>query len=252
MTTVVQLRRFGVVYRSNSGNDLTALDAVDLDIFAGEKIAIVGESGSGKSSLALALAGLLPPDASRGTMNWIGREPKAGRDIGFVFQDPGSTLNPVKTVGHTIAEVVRAHSQEDRGSACQTTQALLRDVRLPDPERLSRAYPYQLSGGQKQRVALAAALAGRPSILIADEPTSALDTVVQAEIVDLINTLSSQRQMTLIFVSHDIALVSRFADRIAVFRAGKLVEAGSSATVISTPQDPYTRHLIDAHRAVGF
>ncbi|HEV7417526.1 MAG TPA: ABC transporter ATP-binding protein [Tianweitania sediminis] len=253
MRQLLQLKEFGVAYEGGGDNSALALEAVDLEIRAGEKLALVGESGSGKTTLALALASLLPSHARRfGTMAWEASEPRPGGDIGFVFQDPGGSLNPVRPVGDTIAEVVRIHRHQDRRTAMRMTLTLLDQVRLPDPERIARAYPHQLSGGQRQRVALAAALAGDPQILVADEPTSALDTVVQAAVIELIQSLTTAAGMTLIFISHDIALVSEFADRIAVFRSGRLVEVGTPDEIIFAPGQAYTRHLIEAHRAVGF
>ncbi|WP_312795374.1 ABC transporter ATP-binding protein [Tianweitania sp.] len=252
MTVLAHLQGFGVGY-SRKRQATPALADIDLDLFAGEKLAIIGESGSGKSTIALALAGLLAPEARvQGTIEWPGYSdrPRPGRDIGFVFQDPGGSLNPVVTVGSTIVEVAQVNLGLDRGAAIQAAHELIARVRLPDPERIARSYPHQLSGGQRQRVAIAAAIAGRPSLLIADEATSALDTIVQAEIVALIRSLVDTDGMTLIFISHDIALAASLADRIAVFRSGRLVEVGETQTIIQQPTDAYTKQLLEAHLAV--
>lgn len=227
-----------------------ALEDVDLDVPAGERLAIIGESGSGKSTLALALAGLLPGEATlSGRIDWpaLGHAPLAGRDFGFVFQDPSASLNPVLTIGEQIAEVAQRHLGMDWRAAFGHASDLLARVRLPQPEAMVRAYPHQLSGGQRQRACIASAIAAKPKLLIADEATSALDMVVQAEIVDLLDRLVREDGMTLVFITHDIALASGFADRIAVFEKARLMEAGPAERVVSKPQTPYTRSLISSH-----
>ncbi|MCQ8870418.1 ABC transporter ATP-binding protein [Mesorhizobium sp. LMG17149] len=173
--------------------------------------------------------------------------PRLGRDIGFVFQDPSASLDPVMTIGKQIAEVARTHLGLTWSQSYARAKSLLERVRLPDPDSALRAFPHQLSGGQKQRVAIAAAIAAGPKLLIADEATSALDTIVQAEIVALIRRLASEDGMTLLFISHDIALAAELAERIAVFRHGQLVELGMTAQIVGAPAQPYTRALLDAH-----
>ncbi|WP_435891325.1 ATP-binding cassette domain-containing protein, partial [Mesorhizobium ciceri] len=173
--------------------------------------------------------------------------PLGGRDIGFVFQDPSASLDPVMPIGKQIAEVARTHLGLTWPQAYTQAKTLLERVRLPDPDSALRAFPHQLSGGQKQRVAIAAAIAAGPKLLIADEATSALDTIVQAEIVALIRRLVTEDGMTLLFISHDIALAAELAGRIAVFRHGQLVELGMTAQIVGAPAQPYTRALLDAH-----
>ncbi|RWC13571.1 MAG: ABC transporter ATP-binding protein [Mesorhizobium sp.] len=173
--------------------------------------------------------------------------PLLGRDIGFVFQDPSSSLDPVMPVGKQIAEVARTHLDLTWREAIAKAKTLLERVRLPNPDATLHAYPHQLSGGQKQRVAIAAAIAAGPKLLIADEATSALDTIVQAEIVALIRRLVTEDGMTLIFVSHDIALAASLANRIAALRHGELVELGETSQIVNAPQHAYTRALLDAH-----
>ncbi|MCF6112111.1 ABC transporter ATP-binding protein [Mesorhizobium muleiense] len=173
--------------------------------------------------------------------------PLGGRDIGFVFQDPSASLDPVMAVGEQIAEVAHTHLGLTWSQSYAKAKTLLERVRLPDPDAALRAYPHQLSGGQQQRVAIAAAIAAGPKLLIADEATSALDTIVQAEIVALIRQLVAEDGMTLLFVSHDIALAADLAERIAVFRHGELVEFGATAQIVATPRHAYTRALLDAH-----
>jgi peptide/nickel transport system ATP-binding protein len=225
-----------------------ALADVTLEVRRSERLAIVGESGSGKSTLALAIAGLLPPGTrTAGTFDWPDGAPRLGRDIGMVFQDPGSSLNPVLRIGEQIAEVSRRHLGHTWPAAFAHAAELAARVRLPDPPRLVNAFPHQLSGGQRQRVAIAEAIAAGPALLIADEATSALDTIVQAEIVALLDGLVRERDMTLVFVTHDIALASRFADRNAVFSRGRLVEIGPARDIVERPAEPYTQSLLASH-----
>ena len=265
MTGLLSIRDLTVRYRRD-GVEVPALRGVSLDVEAGERLAIIGESGSGKSTLALAIAGLLAESAKiGGRIEWflpasagaterrssalgeIQQRPLLGRDIGIVFQDPSSSLDPVMQVGKQIAEVARAHLNLTWADAYAKAKTLLERVRMPDPASALRAYPHQLSGGQKQRVAIAAAIAAGPGFLIADEATSALDTIVQAEIVTLIRRLVTEDGMTLLFISHDIALASTLADRIAVLRHGELVEIGEARRIVETPGHAYTRALLDAH-----
>jgi peptide/nickel transport system ATP-binding protein len=255
MKPLLAIRDLSVRY--NGAGPPKALDRVSLDLARGEKLAVIGESGSGKSTLALAIAGLLPPTAViDGQIGWPGFAkprsfaPHSGRDIGFVFQDPAASLDPVLTVGEQVAEVARAHCGLGWPGAFKLAAELFARVKLPDPDHMLRAYPHQLSGGQKQRVAIAAAIAARPALLIADEATSALDTIVQAEIMALVRDLVEQEDMALLFISHDIALASEIADRIAVFRHGRLMEIGDRATIVSRPQNPYTQKLLDCHLGV--
>jgi peptide/nickel transport system ATP-binding protein len=249
MTPRLSIRGLGVTYRRDS-REVEALVGVDLDVGVGEKLAVIGESGSGKSTLALAVAGLLPASAKiAGKIEFpsLRRPPVNGRDVGFVFQDPSASLNPVLTVGEQIAEVARAHRGMNWRQSLSLAEEMLGRVRLPEPAVTRRAYPHQLSGGQKQRVAIAAAIAGKPELLIADEATSALDTIVQQEIVALIRQLVDEDGMSLLFIAHDIALASEIADRIAVFSNGRLVETGETQSLIVSPRNAYTRSLLAAH-----
>ncbi len=247
MSPLCEIRGLSVTYR---GQAAPALDHIDLDIVAGERLAIIGESGSGKSTLARAVAGLLPPGARlSGGMQWSsGKPPVPGRDLGFVFQDPSSSLNPVLTIGEQVAEGARRHLGLSWKAAYARALDMLERVRLPQPDKAMKAFPHQLSGGQRQRVAIAAALSAKPGMLIADEATSALDMVVQAEIISLLDELVREAGMTLLFITHDIALASGFADRVAIFKDGRLVEAGATGPVLSSSRETYTRALIASHR----
>ncbi|WP_432349833.1 ABC transporter ATP-binding protein (plasmid) [Shinella yambaruensis] len=242
-----ETQNLSVTYR---GQETPALTNLDLAIRAGERLAIIGESGSGKSTFARALAGLLPEGAEvEGTVHWAaGAAPLAGRDLGFVLQDPSASLNPVLTIGEQVAEGARRHLGLSRPEARARALDMLERVRLPEPEKLLAAYPHQLSGGQRQRAAIAAALAARPGLVIADEPTSALDMVVQAEIVALLDDLVRGAGMTLVFITHDIALAAGFADRVAIFKDGALVETGPAAAVLAAPRETYTKMLVASHR----
>ena len=249
MTVLASIRDLTVTYRRD-GTEVAALKNISLDIATGERLAIIGESGSGKSTLALAIAGLLPAASQiDGRIEWpgLGRPPLGGRDVGFVFQDPSASLDPVMPIGKQIAEVARTHLGLTWPQAYAKAKNLLERVRLPDPDSALLAFPHQLSGGQKQRVAIAAAIAAGPKLLIADEATSALDTIVQAEIVALIRQLVAEDGMTLLFISHDIALAADLAERIAVFRQGALVELGTTPQIVGAPAQAYTRALLDAH-----
>lgn len=247
---LAEIRGLAVSYDASDAGGTAALVDVDLEIVAGERLAVIGESGSGKSTLALALSGLLPAGAAlTGRITWPGfaSQPRPGRDIGYVFQNPDASLDPVMSIGKQIAEVVRFNLGVTWRDAETHAINLLGRVRLPDPSAIYRAYPHQLSGGQRQRAAVAAAIAARPRLLIADEATSALDSVVQAELVRLLDELVSTDGMTLLFITHDIALASSFADRIAVFQGGRLVEVGPTRRVIGMPAEAYTIRLLVSH-----
>lgn len=250
MSPLLSISDLRVAYRGRT----IALAGIDLKLVRGEKLAVIGESGSGKSTLALAVAGLLPAEAElSGTISWPGLSisPRPGKDIGYVFQDPGGSLDPVMPIGRQIAEVLEVHEGLSRAAACARAVELLDRVRLPNPGLIAKAFPHQLSGGQRQRAAIAAGIAARPALLVADEPTSALDTVVQAQILALIGDLVAEEGMTLLYVTHDIALAAGYADRIAVLRGGSIVETGTARAIIGAPRQAYTRQLLDAHLDIG-
>lgn len=247
MTALCEVRELGIRYRHAKA---PSLENVSLMLQAGERLAVIGESGSGKSTFARAVAGLLPPGAIQtGQILWPSFRPalQPGRDLGFIFQDPGASLNPVLTIGEQVAEGAKCHLGLSWKQAIARAADLLDRVRLPEPERLLRAYPHQLSGGQRQRVAIAAAIAARPSILLADEVTSALDQAVQAEIVALLDDLVREEAMTLVFITHDMALASTLADRIAVFASGHLEEIGPVLQVVGNPRSAAAKALLAAH-----
>ena len=231
------------------------VDGVSFHVTDGARVGLIGESGSGKTLTALAVLGLLPDGATAtGSIRWDGREilglpdrelaELRGDDIGIVFQEPQTALNPIRTVGRQIAESVRIHERVSRSLARARAIAEAERVSLPDPARTVDRYPHQLSGGQRQRVAIAMALACRPRLLIADEPTTALDVTIQAEILDLLATLVAEDGMSLVFITHDLAVLARIATDGVVLAHGRVVERGTVADLLATPASPVTQALV--------
>jgi peptide/nickel transport system ATP-binding protein len=235
-----------------------AVDGISLDIPRNEILCIVGESGSGKSLTAHAIMDLLPRGvhASAGQIRFDGvdllREPpqamrkRRGRDIAMIFQDPMAALNPVTNIGRQVTEQIRAHRTISEKAALKQASALLAEMGLKDAGGLLKSYPHQLSGGQRQRVMIAMALSLSPRLLIADEPTTALDVTTQAQILKLIKRIQAEREMSVLFITHDFGVVADMADRVAVMRHGRVVESGSVADVLGSPEHSYTRALIAA------
>src|SRR5258707_5209824 len=235
-----------------------AVDGVSLDLVAGEFVCVVGESGSGKSMCAHALMGLLPDSVSTEAgeivfegSNLLGLDEGGwrdvrGRHIAMVFQEPMTALNPLMRIGDQMMEMFEAHGLLTPNERRQKALGLAREVGLPDPERIVRAYPHQLSGGQRQRAMIAMALALEPAVLVADEPTTALDVTTQAQILKLIRDLQRRRNMAVMFIAHDFGVVADIADRVVVLRHGEVVEQGRAETVLNRPQHPYTKALLAA------
>ncbi len=236
----------------------TVVDNTSFVIYPGETFALVGESGSGKSITALSVLRLLPNNA-RLTASAISlqgdnliKQPELelckirGRRIGLIFQDPMSSLNPVMTIGRQIEEVIKIHFSLPRQAIKERVLQLLQQVEIPEPHKRIKDYPHQLSGGQRQRVMIAIALAGKPDLLIADEPTTSLDVTIQAQILALLKDIQQQTGMALWLISHDLALVSTMADRVAVMQQGKIVETGLTQALFNQPQHSYTRKLLAA------
>ncbi|MFV2028857.1 ABC transporter ATP-binding protein [Neisseria sp. S1] len=230
------------------------LHEINLNVRCGRKLAIVGESGSGKTVLAQAIMQLNPAVSFQGRLNFKGenlldKSPRQlqrlrGREIGMVFQEPMTALNPIMRIGNQIAEVLTLHLGLPKREAWHRAVELLAETGIHNPEQKAFAYPFELSGGQRQRAMIAMAVAAEPKLLIADEPTTALDVAVQAQILDLLSRLQRTHNMTLIYISHDLNLVRRFADDIAVMRRGRIVEQGSAEKVINDPQHEYTKMLL--------
>ncbi|MET9652214.1 MULTISPECIES: ABC transporter ATP-binding protein [unclassified Streptomyces] len=236
-----------------------AVDSVHLRLEAGETLAVVGESGSGKTVTALSLLGLNPPEpvsSTNGSIRLDGTDLRTlgakewravrGRRVAMVFQDPGSALNPLLTIGTQITDAVRAHERLTREEARRRTVEALEQARMPEPASRLRQYPHELSGGMRQRAAIALAIAARPKVLIADEPTTALDVAVQAEIMAMLRSLCVDLGMGLILITHDLGVVAEQADRVAVMYAGRVVESGPAARVLKSPRMPYTQALLAA------
>jgi microcin C transport system ATP-binding protein len=255
---LLSIRDLSVAFHQPSGTSL-AVDKISFEIRRGECVALVGESGSGKSVSALSILKLLPyPTASHpsGSIRFQGREllPLSeqemrgirGSDVSIIFQEPMTSLNPLHTIGRQIDEILHLHQPISSVMARARTLELLTQVGIPEPATRMMSYPHQLSGGQRQRVMIAMALANEPDLLIADEPTTALDVTVQAQILALLADIRARLGMSLLFITHDLGIVRRIADRVCVMNGGKIVEQGPVEQVFSAPKHPYTKDLLAA------
>jgi oligopeptide/dipeptide ABC transporter ATP-binding protein len=256
------VRAAGQPMAAVSTKSLPAVRDLNFSIAPGEVLGLVGESGSGKSVTSLAIMRLLPPQArisgeivfsANGTgprelprLDDESMRQLRGSRIAMIFQEPMTALNPVMRVGDQIAEAVLAHNAVSRKEAWNRAVDAMNDVAIPDAARRARDYPHQLSGGMRQRVVIAMAIVNRPQLLIADEPTTALDVTIQAQILELLSELRSKFGLTMLFISHDLAVVSQVADRVAVMYSGCLVELGSKRDIFQSPAHPYTRGLLHA------
>ncbi|CAH2402557.1 ABC transporter ATP-binding protein [Mesorhizobium escarrei] len=255
---LLSVRDLSVAF-TQGGNQSMAVDHISFDIAEGETVALVGESGSGKSVSALSVLKLLPyPTASHPSgkilfqgADLLAADEKAlrrvrGNKITMIFQEPMTSLNPLHTIEQQIVEVLTLHQGlRDRQAKARTLE-LLNEVGIREPEKRLDAYPHQLSGGQRQRVMIAMALANEPELLIADEPTTALDVTVQAQILELLAELKSRKGMSMLFITHDLGIVRKIADRVCVMTKGKIVETGPTKEIFANPQHTYTRHLLAA------
>jgi peptide/nickel transport system ATP-binding protein len=248
---------------------VVAVRDLNLTIAPGETVALVGESGSGKSVTSLSIMGLLPKGMGKVESGRLALRRKSGEvvdlgglsreafrqvrgnDIGMVFQEPLTSLNPVYTIGDQIIEPIRIHKGASRAQALAQAIGLLEDVGIPDPARRVHQYPHELSGGMRQRATIAMALACNPALLIADEPTTALDVTIQAQILDLLKRLQSERGMGMLFITHNLGVVAEIADRVAVMYAGSIVETGTVARVFGHPRHPYTKGLLRSAPRIG-
>ncbi|MER6140016.1 ABC transporter ATP-binding protein [Streptomyces sparsogenes] len=247
----------GLTVRTADGRAL--VDDLSLTVGPGERLGVIGESGSGKSLTTLAVLGLLPEGmTATGSVELAGTQivgatekrltTVRGRDAAIVFQEPLTALDPLMRVGRQIAEPLRRKRRLTGGALKRAVAEALEQVRLPEPDRIARAFPHEISGGQRQRVALAMALACEPRLLIADEPTTALDVSVQAEMLALIDTLVREREMAVLFVSHDLAVVAKVTDRALVMKDGRAVEEGTVERLVRAPREEYTKTLVTSAR----
>lgn len=256
-SALLQVRDLRVEF-PQPGRTVKAVRGVSFDLDRGETLGIVGESGSGKSVTALSILQLLdsPGRVTHGQIQFDGldlaripdREMAAlrGRRIAMIFQNPASSLNPVLSVGYQMSEAIRKHGGTARDDVRAVAREALRTVGIGDPERLLRQYPFQLSGGMNQRVMIAMAMAARPDLLVADEPTTALDVTTQAQILERLRDITSAEGTSMVFITHDIALVAEYADRVVVMYAGQVCESGPTSRVIAEPHHPYTQALLES------
>src|SRR5580704_7211626 len=255
---LLSIRDLSVAFRQENGENL-AVDRISFDIRRGETVALVGESGSGKSVTALSVMKLLPYPAARhpsGSILFKGRDllrlgenairQVRGADITIIFQEPMTSLNPLHTIERQVSEVLALHRRGANGPSRARVIELLTQVGIPDPQSRLASYPHQLSGGQRQRVMIALALANEPDLLIADEPTTALDVTVQAQIIELLQDIQRRLGMSLLFITHDLGIVRKIAQKVCVMKEGKIVEQGAVEHVFTAPAHPYTRALLAA------
>jgi peptide/nickel transport system ATP-binding protein len=256
MPPLLQVEKLHVSFATQTG-EVPAVRDVTFTIPGAGTLGLVGESGSGKSATSLAIMRLLPPQARvMGSVTFSGDNVLSlpenamrklrGSSISMIFQEPMTALNPVMRVGDQVAEAVLAHQQLSRREAHDRAVTALQEVAIPEAARRASDYPHQLSGGQRQRVMIAMALVNHPRLLIADEPTTALDVTVQAQILDLMQDLRQKHKLAVLFISHDLGVVSRVADHVAVMYAGEIVEMGPVQSIFSSPTHPYTHGLIGA------
>lgn len=246
------------------GDTLTAIRDASLDLYEGESLAIVGESGSGKSVFTKSFMGLLDGNGwiDKGSIIYQGNDLAKyktenewitirGKKIAMVFQDPMTSLNPLKTIGKQVQEAIELHQGLKRGEAKKMVIDILKDVGIPEPEKRYKQYPHEFSGGMRQRVVIAIAVACKPNILICDEPTTALDVTIQAQILALLKNLKNKYNLTTIYITHDLGVVANVADRIAVMYAGDIVEIGKSEEIFYNAQHPYTWALLSSLPQLG-
>jgi oligopeptide/dipeptide ABC transporter ATP-binding protein len=256
LPALLEVRDLHTEFRTGAGV-VRAVDGISYTVERGETVAIVGESGSGKSVSALSILRLIPDPPGRitgGHIGFAGRDLMAlseeemrqvrGGDIGMVFQEPMTSLNPVLTIGRQITETIEQHRGGDRQAAYRRAVELLGLVGIADPQRRLRQYPHQLSGGMRQRIMIAIALACDPKLIIADEPTTALDVTIQAQILELMKELTRRLEVALIIITHNLGVVARYANRVNVMYAGRIVESGPAAAIYHAPRHPYTIALL--------
>jgi oligopeptide/dipeptide ABC transporter ATP-binding protein len=261
VSAILEVRNLTVAF-GDGGSARRAVDDISFTVGEGEFFLVIGESGSGKSLTGGAIAGLNPAAARQtGSVRFKGREilnlPEGalrrvrGEEIGVVYQNPLSAMNPVCRVGDQIAEAMIVHGKANRAQAARRAAELLERVHIPDPARVARAYPHEVSGGMRQRAMIAMAIACDPALLIADEPTTALDVTIKAQILDLLLELRRERALTVILITHDMGVVAQLADRVVVMYAGKIAEIGAADVIMNHPAHPYTDALMSSGGLAG-
>jgi oligopeptide/dipeptide ABC transporter ATP-binding protein len=262
LTDALEVKNLKTYFFTDEGI-VKAVDDVSFHVAKGKTLGIVGESGSGKSITAMSIARLISPPGrivsgeivlnGRNLISLSEREMRQvrGAQISMIFQEPMTALNPVLTVGFQIAEAVLAHEKVSKQEAWARAVGAMRAVSIPDPEKRAKDYPHQLSGGMRQRIMIAMALVCRPALVIADEPTTALDVTIQAQILELLDSLREQYQLSLILISHDLGVIAEVAETVAVMYAGKIVEMGSAMDVFHNPKHPYTEGLLRSIPRLG-
>ncbi len=254
--SLLEVRDLNILFKTTE-SQVPVVSGLDLRIAESEIFGLVGESGCGKSITALSVMGILPPNASaEGGIFFKGKDllkldresmrRLRGKEISMIFQEPMTSLNPVFTTGYQVAEVLITHLNISKKEAMERAVELLGAVRISSPEVRAREYPHQMSGGMRQRVMIAMAVACNPSLLIADEPTTALDVTIQAQILELIQGLRKERGMSIMLITHDLAIIAENASRVGIMYAGRLMETASSAEIFSSPAHPYTIGLLES------
>ena len=263
--SILSVEHLSIGFHKKNGDIFQAVRDISFKLNAGEVLGIVGESGSGKSVTALSILGLLPYPkafhAKESSIKFNGQELLNTKDvelrqirggkIGFIFQEPMSSLNPLHKIGKQIAETIMIHQSVSKKTAMQKALKLLITVGIKNARQRLKAFPHELSGGQRQRVMIAMAIANHPDILIADEPTTALDVTIQKQIIELLINLKQKLNMSIIFISHDLQVIKKIADRVCVMKDGKIVETGTVDDVFNTPQNSYTKTLIESHNLLN-
>lgn len=256
MQPILQVDNLQISFRGEDG-DITPVKGVSFDVQPGETLGIVGESGCGKSVTSMSIMGLLPKGigrASGGSIRFYDRDLSTltqqelrkirGKEIAMIFQEPMTSLNPVYTIGEQLGEQIRLHLGLSKQAAKEHSIAMLRLVGIPRAEEIIKEYPHQLSGGMRQRVMIAMAMSCDPKLLIADEPTTALDVTIQAQILDLMRKLKSEKGTSIILITHDLGVVAEMCDRVVVMYAGQIIEAATVRELFNNPQHPYTKGLM--------
>jgi oligopeptide transport system ATP-binding protein len=256
VTALLEVRQVGVSVGEDSA-PITIIEDVSFSLERGQVLGLAGESGSGKTMTALAIMGILPGEARTAGQVWFAGEDilklrgralqgVQGRRIAMVFQDPGSALHPMLTIGRQLTEHMRHHLGISRRDAAQRAVGLLEQVRIPDPRAALKAFPHQFSGGMRQRIQIAIALACEPDVLIADEPTTALDVTIQAGVLRLLDRLCRERGLAVLLITHDLAVLSALADRVVVMYAGRVIESCAVSELMNANRHPYTRALLSS------